>query len=194
WAQHGEHDFLAVRRRYADANITAEHRHHAVAGRSHQEDGLVGRAFAHVRVGDERLALVRGKALKKRAPRQQLPSIHRRHPICGRHRFTSPIAIGSPAGIRPSAARAAPGRTAHHGRVNQSRAARWAVVISRSDISAAISWRSRTASALPAMAARLNHLCAETRSTGTEEPTVYIMPSSKNSLPPAVAGRPSLLR
>src|SRR5207245_2573572 len=44
----------------------------------------------------------------------------------------------------------------------QSRAARWAVAISLSDISAAISWRNRTASRLPFMAARLNHLCAMT--------------------------------
>src|SRR5262245_15727932 len=44
----------------------------------------------------------------------------------------------------------------------QSRAARCAAAISAAVISAAISRRSRTASLLPCMAARLNHLCAVT--------------------------------
>src|SRR5262245_30784935 len=44
----------------------------------------------------------------------------------------------------------------------QSRAARCAAAISSAVISAAISRRSRTASLLPCMAARLNHLCAVT--------------------------------
>ena len=73
---------------------------------------------------------------------------------------------------------------------SQSRAARCATAISASDIWLAISRRSRIASVLPFTAARLNHLCAETRSTGTSRPTEYIMPSS-NSMSPDAGPSPS---
>jgi hypothetical protein len=69
--------------------------------------------------------------------------------------------------------------------VIQSRAARWAAAISASDISLAISRRSRAASALPRMAAMLNHLWADTISAGTEAPVEYIMPRRKKSCAPA---------
>ena len=73
---------------------------------------------------------------------------------------------------------------------SQSRAARCATAISASDIWLAISRRSRIASVLPFTAARLNHLCAEMRSTGTSRPTEYIMPSS-NSMSPDAGPSPS---
>src|SRR5271169_4338196 len=41
------------------------------------------------------------------------------------------------------------------------------------------------ASALPFIAARLNHLCAATRSIGTSRPIEYIKPSSKSTSPAA---------
>src|SRR5262249_34343658 len=77
---------------------------------------------------------------------------------------------------------------------SQSRAARCAAAISASDISAAISRRYRTASLLPRIAARLNHLGAETRSAGTERPVEYLIPKSNSTSPEAYAcpsGAPS---
>ena len=61
---------------------------------------------------------------------------------------------------------------------DQARAARCAAAISAPDISVAISWRIPIALSLPLVAARLNHICADTRSKGREHPVAYIMPSS----------------
>src|SRR5262245_14697124 len=64
--------------------------------------------------------------------------------------------------------------------VSQSRAARCAAEISSGDISVAISRRSRTASWLPRIAARLNHLWAATRSTAS--PFAYLIPNWNSRL------------
>src|SRR5262249_49561916 len=78
-----EHDFPAVPRRHADAHATAQDCHHAVACRSHMENGLAGAIAANVNAGKQGITFFGAELAKQHALAQQLATILSRH--SGRH-------------------------------------------------------------------------------------------------------------